>query len=96
MTANVRDREPDVTGIVGKLLQGAVDAGLLYATDVGCRGRALRAIDLPGSLRPQIAYGAAVVRGAPHPFAARAFIAGLLRGAGRADFIRDGFLPPPA
>jgi molybdate transport system substrate-binding protein len=95
VTANVRDREPDVTGIVGKLLQGAVDAGLLYATDVAAAGGALRAIDLPGSLQPQIAYGAAVVRGAPHPSAARAFIAGLLRGAGRADLLRDGFLPPP-
>jgi molybdate transport system substrate-binding protein len=95
LTANVRDREPDVTGIVGKLLQGAVDAGLLYATDVVAAGGALRAIALPGSLQPQIAYGAAVVSGASHPSAARAFIAGLLRGAGRADLLHDGFLPPP-
>ena len=32
--ANVRSEEPDVAGITGKLTQGAVDAGFLYASDV--------------------------------------------------------------
>ena len=32
--ANVRSEEPDVAGIIGKLTQGAVDAGFVYATDV--------------------------------------------------------------
>ena len=31
---NVRSEEPDVAGIVGKLTQGAVDAGFVYASDV--------------------------------------------------------------
>ena len=31
---NVRSEEPDVGGIVGKLTQGAVDAGFVYITDV--------------------------------------------------------------
>jgi molybdate transport system substrate-binding protein len=95
LLANIRDREPDATGIVGKLLQGAVDAGLLYATDVTATDGQLRAIALPAALQPQIAYAAAVVRGASRAPAARAFIAGLLHGAGRADLLREGFLPPP-
>jgi molybdate transport system substrate-binding protein len=95
LLANIHDREPDVTGIVGKLVQGGVDAGLLYATDVSAAKGRLRAIALPGALQPQIAYGVAIVNGAPNPAAARAFIAGLLHGAGRADLLRDGFLPPP-
>jgi molybdate transport system substrate-binding protein len=85
-----------VTGIVGKLLEGAVDAGFLYATDVRAAGGKLRAIGLPAALQPQIAYGAAVVSGTSHLAEARAFISGLLRGAGRADLLRDGFLPPPS
>jgi molybdate transport system substrate-binding protein len=93
--ANIHDREPDVTGIVGKLLEGAVDAGLLYATDVRAMSGRLDAIPLPPRLQPEIAYEAAVVRGAAHPAQARAFISGLLRGAGRADLLREGFLPPP-
>ena len=31
---NVRSKEPDVKGIVGKLTQGAVDAGFVYRSDV--------------------------------------------------------------
>jgi molybdate transport system substrate-binding protein len=93
--ANVSDRESDVTGIVGKLTQGAADAGLLYATDVAASGGKLKAIDLPAALQPRVAYAIAVVKGSAHPTEARRFIAGLLRGAGRKDLISDGFLPPP-
>lgn len=95
LLAKVADVEPDVTGIVGKLSQGAVDAGFLYATDVRAAGGALRAIELPARLRPQVLYGVAIVRGAKHSAQARAFIAGLLAGAGRRALIESGFEPPP-
>ncbi|HEX3511330.1 MAG TPA: molybdate ABC transporter substrate-binding protein [Solirubrobacteraceae bacterium] len=94
LEANIRDREPDVTGIVGKLVTGAVDAGFVYRTDALATGGALRAIPLPPSLQPRVDYAAAVVRGSPHQASARAFIEGLLRGAGQADLRQDGFLPP--
>ena len=42
---NVRSLEPDVAGIVGKLTQGAVDAGFVYTTDVVATDGALEAID---------------------------------------------------
>lgn len=93
--ANTSDREPDVTGIVGKLTQGAADAGFLYATDVAASGGKLTAIDLPAKLEPNVEYGIAVVKGAAHPAQARQFIAGLLGGAGRADLLEAGFLRPP-
>ncbi len=93
---NVRTEEPDVGGIVGKLTQGAVDAGFVYATDVVASEGALRAIPLPASLQPVVAYGAAVVKGSKHPAAARAFIAGLLHGPGQRALREAGFLPPPA
>lgn len=92
--ANVRTEEPDVSGIVGKLTEGAVDAGLTYITDVTATHGALRAIPLPPALQPEVAYGVAIVRGAPHPAQARAFVAGLLRGAGRRALLAAGFLPP--
>ena len=92
--ANVRSREPDVSGIVGKLAQGAADAGFVYATDVIAAGGRLRAIELPARLRPAVEYGAAVVKGARQPGAAREFIDGLLRGDGRRALKRAGFEPP--
>ena len=92
---NVRSEEPDVAGITGKLTQGAVDAGFLYASDVRATDDKLRAIELPETLQPTVAYGVAVVKGAKQPEQARAFIAGLLDGAG-ADALRAaGFEPPP-
>jgi molybdate transport system substrate-binding protein len=92
---NVRTEEPDVGGIVGKLTQGAVDAGFVYVTDVVAADGALRAIPLPAALQPTVAYGAAVVDGTEHAQAARAFIAGLLRGPGQQALRQAGFLPPP-
>lgn len=96
LLANVRSEEPDVSGIVGKLTQGAVDAGFTYMTDVKATKGALRAISLPASLQPVVAYGVAVVKGAPHQAQAQAFISGLLNGNGQSDLRTAGFLPPPA
>jgi molybdate transport system substrate-binding protein len=90
---NVKTEEPDVAGIVGKLTQGAVDAGFVYATDVvGAKG-ALKAIQLPDRLRPKVEYEVAVVSGTKHRAEAQAFIDGLRGGAGQAALHRAGFLP---
>ncbi len=93
--ANVRSNEPDVAGVVGKVAQGAVDAGFVYVTDVEATGGELKGIDLPADLKPQVAYGVAVVKGAKHPEQAKQFVDGLLSGAGREALDQAGFLPPP-
>jgi molybdate transport system substrate-binding protein len=93
--ANFRSDEPDVAGIVGKLTQGAADAGFVYVTDVDAAGGRLRAIPLPGRLQPGVAYGAVVIRGTKHASAARAFVSGLRSGRGRAALRKAGFGPPP-
>jgi molybdate transport system substrate-binding protein len=92
---NVRSREPDVGSIVGKLTQGAVDAGFVYVTDVIASGGELRAVELPSGLQPDIAYAAAAVLGAQNPDGAREFIEGLLGGDGASALKRNGFKPPP-
>jgi molybdate transport system substrate-binding protein len=92
--ANVRSEEPDVSGIVGKLTQGAVDAGFLYVTDVAASKGRLRAIELPAALQPSVKYEVAVVKGARHPAQARRFVAGLLNGAGRRALQAAGFELP--
>lgn len=92
---NVRSREPDVAGIVGKLTEGGVDAGFAYATDVEATDGALRAIRLPLRLEPEVAYGVATVEGAGNPAGARSFIDGLLSGAGAEALRQAGFGPPP-
>ncbi len=93
--ANVRSGEPDVKGVVGKLTQGAADAGFVYVTDVVTTDGKVEAIELPKTLQPSVQYGIAVVKGAKQPERARAFIDGLLRGAGLKAMRAAGFEPPP-
>jgi molybdate transport system substrate-binding protein len=92
--ANVRSNEPDVKGIVGKLTQGAADAGFVYVTDVKAVGDALRVVRLPADLKPRVAYAAGVVKGAKQPEAARAFLDGLSRGACANALAKAGFGAP--
>ncbi len=93
---NVRSEEPDVAGIVGKLTQGAVDAGFVYVSDVRATDGKLKAIELPDSLQPAVAYGVAIVKGAKNEDAAKTFVDGLLDGAGKDALDAAGFEPPPA
>jgi molybdate transport system substrate-binding protein len=93
--ANVRSEEPDVGGISAKLGQGAADAGFLYVTDVTATNGRLKAIELPAALQPEVAYGVAIVKGAPHRAAALRFVAGLVQGAGADALKAAGFAPPP-
>jgi molybdate transport system substrate-binding protein len=92
---NVRSNEPDVKGIVGKLIQGAADAGFVYVTDVNAAGDELEAIGLPAELEPDVTYAAGVVEGAKQPQAARSFVDGLTSGACADALKRAGFGPAP-
>ena len=78
--ANVRSNEPDVKGIVGKLSQGAADAGFVYITDVNAASEDLEAIPLPAGLEPDVTYAAGVVTAARRPELAQTFVSGLTDG----------------
>ena len=93
--ANVRSNEPDVKGIVGKLTQGAADAGFVYVTDVNAAGDSLEAIDLPEKLQPQVTYAAGVVTKAKQPEAAADFVEGLREGTCADALQKAGFGPAP-
>jgi molybdate transport system substrate-binding protein len=93
--ANVRSNEPDVKGIVGKLTQGAADAGFVYVTDVNATGDELEAIKLPADLEPDVAYGAGVVKKAEQPELARRFVDGLTDGDCAPALSDAGFGPAP-
>ena len=90
--ANVRSEEPDVRGVVGKLTQGAADAGFVYLTDITGD---LTAVELPPELQPTVAYGAGVVKGTEQQELAQRYLDGLTDGP-CADALREeGFGPPP-
>jgi molybdate transport system substrate-binding protein len=89
--ANVRSNEPDVKGIVGKLTQGAADAGFVYVTDVNAAGERLRAVRLPAALEPDVTYAAGVVKGAKQPDEARDYVDGLTDGRCAGSLAEAGF-----
>jgi molybdate transport system substrate-binding protein len=91
--ANVRSNEPDVGGVVGKVATGAVDAGFVYRTDVQAAEGRLKAIELPSELKPQVAYGVAVVKGSKHPEQAQAFVDFLYSKDGQEAIAKAGFRP---
>jgi molybdate transport system substrate-binding protein len=85
---NVKSEEPDVKGVVGKLTQGAADAGFVYRTDLV---DGLKAVTLPKDLQPVVEYGAAVVKPSD---AAQEYLDGLTDGPCGDALAKAGFGKP--
>jgi molybdate transport system substrate-binding protein len=92
--ANIRSTEPDVAGVVGKLVQGTANAGFIYASDLAAAGDRLREIGLPPELQQPLEYGAGVVAATDQPEAAEAFVDDLLAGGCHDALIEAGFGEP--
>ena len=93
--ANTKTREPDASGVVGKLLEGAVDAAIVYRTDVLAAKGTLTSAFIPSALKPTVTYWASTVSGAPGHEAGAQLVRSLTDGQGRAVLAAGGFLPPP-
>lgn len=92
--ANVRAREPDGAGVVDKLASGAVDAGFVFESEsrAATTDGKIGGFALPQAGRGMIVeYAVAVVKAARRPAAAKAFVFGLLSGAGSEAVQRAGF-----
>jgi molybdate transport system substrate-binding protein len=91
---NVVSDERDVKGVVGKVVLGEADAGLVYVTDVKPVAGKVRAIAIPTRGQPTVRYEIAVVRVSRHTAAARTFVARILGEVGRGHLVAAGFLLP--
>jgi molybdate transport system substrate-binding protein len=92
---NVRDRAGDSAVLARLVAERRTDAAFVYRTAATrWRGRLL-AIDLSDRLAPRVRFGIAVVSGAAHPRAARAFVAGLDKARGRRALNAAGFVTAP-
>ena len=91
--ANVKTREPDAAGVTGKLATGAVDAAIIYRTDVLAANGMLIAVAIPSSLKPTVKYFAASVEGSGNLTQATAVLDSLKSGKGHEILIKNGFLP---
>lgn len=66
--------ELDVRAVLGKVMAGEVDAGVVYVTDVRAVGSRVSAVFIPSDRNATTTYPIATVTGAPNPLAAKAFV----------------------
>ncbi|MEH1056683.1 molybdate ABC transporter substrate-binding protein [Micromonospora sp. CPCC 206171] len=86
--------EQDVKGALSKVTLGEVDAALVYRTDVRSAAAKADGVEFPESADAVNDYPVVVLKDAPNPTAARAFVAHVRSDQGRAVLTDAGFQPP--
>ena len=89
--ARVASRELNVRQALGKVALGEADAAIVYRTDALASRGAVEVISIPPQLNVVAEYPIALLRGAPRPGLARAFVELVLSSAGQAVLARHGF-----
>jgi molybdate transport system substrate-binding protein len=83
--------EQDVKAALTKVRLGEVDAALVYRTDAKAAAADVDGIEFPESAGAINDYPIVVLKDAPHPAGARAFVAYVLSDRGKAVLTRAGF-----
>jgi molybdate transport system substrate-binding protein len=86
-------REGAVKAVVGKVVLGEADAGIVFRSDVVAASDDADGVDLPDAQNVTTPYPIAVLDRAANPDAARAWIALLRSDEGQRVLARHGFLP---
>lgn len=91
---NPVSEESSVTDVLGKVLSGEADAGLVYVTDVKTAGTKVREIPFGESAKAVNTYPIAAVRTSRNKFLAAAFIATVVGPEGKTVLGDAGFGTP--
>lgn len=94
VTVRPKSLEPDVKGIVAKVMAGEADVGIVYATDVTATRGAATGVDIPSAFDVTALYPVASLRSTSNPTAARAWIEFLFSPEGRRILQDRGFGAP--
>ncbi len=84
--------EPDVRALLTRIEADELDAGIVYATDVLAAAGRVESVDLDATV--EASYPIAVLRSAPNPTAAAAFVDFVLSAEGQRILAEHGFLAP--
>lgn len=88
-----RSLEPNVKGVVAKVVLGEADAGIVYATDVRPAGSRAEGVGIPAEHNAVAVYPMATVRAAANPAAAKRFVDLVRSEEGRLVLAAAGFEP---
>ena len=88
-----RSLEPNVKGVVSKVVLGEADAGIVYATDVTAAGDKAAGVDIPREENVVASYPIATVHSPRNPAVADAFTAFVRSEEGRSVLTGAGFDP---
>ena len=94
LTSTPASLEPDVKGIVTKVISGEADAGIVYATDVAATEGAADGIEIPVDANVVAIYPIAPIAGSPNGGAAQAWIDFVMGPDGRSILEAHGFGAP--
>jgi molybdate transport system substrate-binding protein len=86
--------EQNVKGIVTKVTAGEADAGIVYKTDVIAAGSAAAGVDIPADINVTATYPVVVIKKAPNPLGAQAFVDFVLSDQGQTILASYGFTAP--
>lgn len=87
--------ESSVTDVLGKVMSGEADAGLVYVTDAKGAGTKVESVPFPEAAKAVNTYPIATVKGARNKRAAEAFQELVLSSSGQAVLGAAGFGAPP-
>jgi len=93
--ANVVSQEPDVKSVLSRIQLGEADAGMLYVSDVGTPAvkDQVKTLTIPDQFNVIADYPLAVVKNAPNPSGAKAFVHYVLSSRGQTTLQKWGLLP---
>ena len=94
ITPALDTRESDVRSLVTKLIEGELDAAIVYRTDVAAFPDALDSVALPAGLTVDARYPIAVLTSSPNPEGARAFVEFVTGEVARGELEQAGFGSP--
>ncbi|HEX9856697.1 MAG TPA: molybdate ABC transporter substrate-binding protein [Acidimicrobiia bacterium] len=93
VTPRIDTNEPDVRALLTKIEAGELDAAIVYATDVLSASGSVEGVAIPDEDNVPAEYPIAVLRDAPNPEVAKAFVAFVHSNAGREILATYGFGP---
>ena len=95
LTLKPVSEEQSVTDVLGKVIAGEADAGLVYLTDVKAVGDKVEGIEFPESSAAVNVYPVAVLRSSRNPSLASAFLDAVTGAQGQAVLAAAGFGKAP-